>query len=237
MGIDACVILFLKAPEKGRVKTRLAASLGNERALDLYRCFVEDTIGMLDRDGLRLLIFFTPPSSRSLIVAWLGDRYSLVPQEGEDLGRRMHHAFQTAFARGFNAAVIIGGDSPDLPCRIIDEALTALEDRDVVLGPARDGGYYLIGFRKGAFLPDAFFGISWSAPDVFAKTLAILRDAGRRVHILPLWQDVDTLQDLRALVSRNAGTAFRQSATMTCIERAHGLLGGPVTTLGEGRAE
>jgi hypothetical protein len=221
MGSDGCVILFVKAPEMGQVKTRLASSLGGERVLDLYRCFVEDTLAMLVRGGFRLFIFFAPPASRSHIAAWLGERYALIPQNGEDLGERMRNAFQKTFAMGFDAALILGSDSPDLPDRIIDEALAALEDHDAVLGPARDGGYYLIGFRKESFLPRTFQGIPWSTRDVFARTMAILKEAGLGVYILPLWQDVDSVEDLRSLAMRNIGTAFGKSSTMTWIGKAH----------------
>ena len=220
---DRCVILFLKALEKGRVKTRLAKFLGEETALELYRCFVEDTLGMLVQGGYPLLIFHDPPAARRHIGQWLGKRHTLLPQTGEDLGDRMQNAFRTTFARGYRAALIVGSDSPDLPNGLLDEALAALGNQDVVLGPARDGGYYLIGFREETFLPDAFTGIAWSTPEVFARTLAILRNVGLRVHLLPTWRDVDTLEDIRALVLRNGDTAFAGSATMNCIRKAQGM--------------
>jgi 2-phospho-L-lactate guanylyltransferase (CobY/MobA/RfbA family) len=137
------------------------------------------------------------------------------------------------FSRGCCDALIVGSDSPDLPSRFYDEALAALRDHDVVVGPAYDGGYYLIGFRRETFLPDAFAGISWSTPEVFTRTLVILRNCGRRVHLLPPWWDVDTIEDLRALALRNGDTPFSGSATMTRLRKAYGPAGIPEQSLGK----
>jgi rSAM/selenodomain-associated transferase 1 len=221
------VILFMKAPEKGCVKTRLAVSLGEEIVLDLYRCFVEDSIQTIVREGYELLIFYDPPSAHSGISQWLGERHPLLPQSGIDLGERMQNAFRRVFSRGRCAAVIVGSDSPDLTSRFYHEAFAALRDHDAVVGPAHDGGYYLIGFRREAFLPDAFAGISWSTPEVFTRTLVTLRNCGRSVHLLPPWRDVDTIEDLRALVLRNGETSFSGSASMTRLRKAYGPAGIP----------
>ena len=233
MDRNPCVILFLKAPEKGRVKTRLAASLGEEMVVDLYRCFVEDSIQTIIRGGYEMLIFYDPPSAHPSISQWLGERHPLLPQNGVDLGERMQNAFRMVFSRGCCAALIVGSDTPDLPGRFYGEALAALRDHDVVVGPAHDGGYYLIGFRRETFLPDAFVGIAWSAPEVFTRTLVILRNSGRRVHLLPPWWDVDTIEDLRALASRNGDTSFSGSATMTRLGEAYGPAGIPEQSSGQ----
>jgi uncharacterized protein len=233
MDLNPCVILFLKAPEKGRVKTRLAASLGEEMVLDLYRCFVEDSIQTIAGGGYDMLICYDPPSAHPWISQWLGERHPLLPQSGGDLGERMQNAFRTAFSRGCCAALIVGSDIPDLPSRFYGEALAALRDHDAVIGPAHDGGYYLIGFKRERFLPDAFTGISWNAPEVFTRTLVILGNAGCRVHLLPPWRDVDTLEDLRALALRNGDTSFSGSATMIRLRKAYGPTGVPEQSSGK----
>jgi rSAM/selenodomain-associated transferase 1 len=139
------------------------------------------------------------------------------PQAGADLGERMKNAFQHCFADGFDDVIIIGSDIPDLPPEIFAEAFAALENRGAVIGPAADGGYYLIGFRKETFAPEAFEGIVWSTQAVFAETVARLERVGVGVHLLPSWRDVDTVDDLRDLVRRHRDTPFAGSRTMACL--------------------
>ena len=122
-----------------------------------------------------------------------------------------------SFAQGYDRAVIIGSDSPDLPGGLVSEAFSSLETSDAVVGPSPDGGYYLIGFRNGTFLPEAFDGIEWSTDTVFRKTIEVMDEQGLRVHVLPEWQDVDTLIDLVNLVRRNRDCEFRCSRTMSII--------------------
>lgn len=212
--------MFVKSPERGMVKSRLARSLGEDIALDLYKCFVGDILEMLKGNGYPLTIFFHPPESRQRVIQWLGDEHTLLPQTGCDLGERMAKAFEAIFSQGLSAALLIGSDSPDLPNEIIEEALTSLKNYDAVLGPSYDGGYYLIGFRADTFLLPAFDGIPWSTPEVFTQTLSILRNANLRVHILPKWRDIDTLDDLQALFFTSRNTSFAESATMKYMENS-----------------
>jgi glycosyltransferase A (GT-A) superfamily protein (DUF2064 family) len=132
----------------------------------------------------------------------------------------MKNCFQRCFADGFSQVVIIGSDIPDLPPETFAEAFTALERRDAVIGPAVDGGYYLVGFREETFIPEAFEGIAWSTEGVFAETLERLIRAGVGVHRLPSRRDVDTPEDLRDLVRRNRNTPFARSRTMACLAAA-----------------
>jgi rSAM/selenodomain-associated transferase 1 len=150
--------------------------------------------------------------------AWLGSDRTYHPQEGADLGERMERAFRAIFAATVERAVLIGSDLPDLPAGILHEAMDALKQHDAVIGPAQDGGYYLIGFRKSGFLPEIFRGIIWSRPDVFDRTRQIFRRANTMVHLLPPWQDVDTIEDLRDLMRRNVCTAFAGCRTMRYLE-------------------
>jgi len=196
------------------VKSRLAADLHEDMVLDLYKCFVSDMMEMLARSGYPVITFFHPPESRQKIIQWLGNGHKLLPQEGDDLGERMKNAFKTVFSQGLKSAILIGSDSPDLPGLIIDRALISLKDHDAVLGPSYDGGYYLIGFRADTFLPRTFDEIPWSTPEVFIKTLDVMEKAGLKVHILPEWRDVDTINDLKALFFESRNPSFAESTTM-----------------------
>lgn len=209
------MILFIKTPEKGMVKSRLASAIGEDRAVVFYRAFILDMIGALKKGNHPLIIAFYPENSGEAVTRWLGNDFEYVPQRGTDLGERMGNAFRYAFSCGFERTVLIGSDIPDLPSEVIDEAFSALEEYDAVIGPAADGGYYLIGFRKSSFLPEIFRDIVWSADSVYETTVRIFEEARVLPHILPEWKDVDTLDDLRSLYTRNRETAFRESSTMS----------------------
>ena len=218
MGDEHCVIMFVKSPEQGMVKSRLAATLQEDVVLELYKCFASDTMEMLVQGRYPLIIFFYPPDSRQKIIQWLGNEHMLLAQTGNDLGERMKNAFKAVFSQGISLALLIGSDSPDLPGLIINEALTSLKDHDAVVGPSYDGGYYLIGFRADAFLPQAFDGIPWSTTEVFIHTFNALGKANLRVHILPKWRDIDTFDDLEALFFDSRNTLFAESATMKYMQ-------------------
>ena len=194
-----CIIVFLKYPEPGRVKTRLAADIGADAAVELYRRFVADTLATVDVLGVPVRIHFSPCDAASLVDDWLGPVYDLTPQQGIDLGERMKVAFSAVFDEGFSRAVIIGSDSPDIPPHLYRQAFDALDGSEAVIGPATDGGYYLLGFRDSTFTPGVFDGIAWSTDRVFADTLAHLASAGRTVHRLPEWRDIDSIADPHAL--------------------------------------
>ena len=221
MAAEHCVIMFVRSPEAGMVKSRLAATVGKDAALELYRGFVSDMMEMLTRGGYPLCIFFHPPQARQRVADWLGEQHMLFPQSGNDLGERMKNAFKKVFSRSVASAILIGSDIPDLPGLIIDEALASLAYHDAVLGPSCDGGYYLIGFRADTFLPRAFDGIAWSTPEVFAQTVHALGRQGRRVHLLPEWRDIDTIEDLGELFHGNRATPFAGSVTMQYMRRSN----------------
>jgi rSAM/selenodomain-associated transferase 1 len=213
------ILLFTKEPVAGRVKSRLSAFLGVDVALELYRSFVLDMLTSIETSGIPLRVCYHPPEAEAAVQQWLGDHLAYQPQVGADVGERMEHAFRQVFAEGCPRAVLVGSDIPDLPPSAFSEAFRALDDHDAVIGPAQDGGYYLIGFRTNTFLPDIFRDIEWSTADVFSKTMQILDRAGWQVLQLPLWRDVDTLDDLRNLVARNGNTAFRRSRTMKYLSK------------------
>jgi hypothetical protein len=212
-----CVLSFVKYPFPGRVKTRLARQLGANAAADLYRNFVTDILATLKSMDVNIKIAFAPFDSKNKFQQWLGKKYSYIPQIGRDLGQRMKNAFLQTFSGGFNSVIVIGSDSPDLPAEYLELAFYALDTNDVVIGPSSDGGYYLIGFTRETFLPEAFERISWSSDNVFVQTINILKQHRQSLFLLPQWYDVDTLANLKTLVQRNKNTGFRKSRTLTYL--------------------
>ena len=194
---ERALVVFVKHPRPGAVKTRLAAAIGPEAAADLYRALVEHVLetttpapGQYER-----LVFFDPPEALDEMRAWLpGVR--LLAQSGGGLGARMADAFARAFARGARRVAIVGTDVPGVSRATASEALSALDAADVVIGPAEDGGYYLLALREPQ--PGLFAGIEWSTPAVRGQTLARAAAAGLSVRELGRLRDVDTLEDLRA---------------------------------------
>jgi hypothetical protein len=197
MPLDQLILLFVKAPQRGQVKSRLAAVLGQDAALELYRNFVLDTLATIETIGIPCRICYHPPGSGETVKDWLGDHFPYMPQEGNNIGERMEWAFRRAFSEGVSRAVLIGSDIPDLPPEMFDRAFQSLNDHGAVIGPALDGGYYLIGFNRDAFFPGVFSGIEWSTGDVLSRTMQTFDHAGRRVEQLPPWRDMDTVEDLK----------------------------------------
>ena len=220
-----CILFFVKSPEQGKVKKRLAASLGETVAVKLYTSFVFDALATLNTCGVRVVVCFSPPAARKSVVAWLGHHYAYMPQRGVDLGQRMKNGFIDAFDRGFQQVIIVGSDIPDLPRNVIEEAFESLIYRDTVLGPSFDGGYYLIGFKRDTFTPLVFEGIQWGTETVVQETIDRLRTKGLSLHTLPTWNDIDTLPDLKDFFQRNRNTAFSSSQTVSYLLENAAILG------------
>ena len=200
------VVVFLKAPVRSGVKTRLAETLGDDLTLELYRCFVMDILEKAEQAGC-LSLCFHPAENEMLVRAFLeqwsrGKTLRWMAQNGGDLGEKMSGAFASEFENGCDKAVLIGSDIPDLPLNFIAEAFEALEHSQAVIGPSTDGGYYLIGFKRSGFSPEFFRGMAWSTPSVCEKTLEIMGKNHINCHMLPFWRDVDTGEDYEALVKR-----------------------------------
>ncbi len=200
---DWALLVFLKAPRPGRVKTRLAAGLhpdGPARAAAIYRRLAETTVAetrVLARAGVRVVLQVEPGDALAEVGAWLGDDPILAAQAPGDLGSRMATAMGDAFAAGAARVVIIGTDCPGLRATHAALAFRALDEADLVIGPARDGGYWLVGARDG--VPPLFTGVPWSTPEVFAATRALASEAGLTVALLETLGDVDTVDDLALL--------------------------------------
>jgi rSAM/selenodomain-associated transferase 1 len=205
---DRCLLFFVKNPKQGIVKSRLARAVGDTVARDLYKNFVRDMLSTLDKRAFPLYCCFYPEDALHDIKEFIGEDYQYLAQRGDDLGGRMEHCFHQAFSTDFNRVALIGSDSPDLPAEIIGEAFTSLEKVDSVIGPAFDGGYFLIGFTKGGFAPEVFSNMEWGTDTVLQKTLDMLKRHQRRVHLLPRWGDIDTLEDLKQFFERNEATSI-----------------------------
>jgi rSAM/selenodomain-associated transferase 1 len=216
------VLVFLKVPVENTVKTRLALTLGVETTLDVYRCFIHDTLEKAEKAG-KLKIFFYPFDQEEILSGFLidvfpGKTWPLQAQEGEDLGERMASALEHAFHHGFTKAVVIGTDSPDMPVTHLEEAFRMLDETDAVVGPSNDGGYVLIGFTREGYSPAVFKGITWSTPSVFEKTLEVMARDRISCHILPPWFDVDTGEDFNALAERLTQGLSTAGRTRSFIE-------------------
>lgn len=214
---QSIILLFVRAPVKGKIKSRLGSAIGEDAALELYRNFVLDTIDAIVKSGHPFRIFFHPPDAGEALASWLGPHFHYIPQAGDDLGENMERAFRKVFTEGFTRAVLLGSDIPDVTPAVLNEAIESLGTNDVVMGPAADGGYYLIGCNRGSFLPNVFHGIVWGTSTVFRETMGILHEASLRVHLVPEWQDVDTKDDLKSLFERNRDTTFDKSRTMAYL--------------------
>lgn len=188
------VIVFLKAPRPGLVKTRLAAALDEAAAAAIDVVLVNRTIAALARcEDVELR--FSPDDAQAEIERWRRPVWSLTPQGPGDLGQRLARAFAEAFAAGASRVLAVGTDCPGLAPEDIADAFAALAGNEVVLGPAEDGGYWLIGLRQPA--PALFEGIPWSTDQVFTATEAKARASGKSVAILRRQLDIDTLEDWR----------------------------------------
>ena len=198
-GVRRAILLFVKYPEPGKVKTRLAATVGAAMAADIYRRLVAAVLAGLPAED-ELIVVFDPPEKRAQVAAWLqgllaGRRADFVAQAAGDLGVRLERAFAEVFARGFGKVAVIGSDCIELTPAVFSETWEVLETRDAVLGPSTDGGYYLLALRQPCAA--LFNGIAWSTEAVRAQTLAQARAAGLGVHELAVLPDIDTEEDWR----------------------------------------
>lgn len=191
------LIIFTRYPEPGKTKTRLIPVLGEEGAATLQRQMTESTLAEVKKVSR-----FYPSSmevhfaggNEQLMQDWLGSSIIYRRQTEGDIGCRMASAFQESFEAGIDSIVLIGIDCPDLNAQLMVQAFQALDRHDLVLGPARDGGYYLIGLRR--LVPELFIGISWSTNEVLQQTQNIIQRLELAVAYLPLLSDIDRPEDL-----------------------------------------
>ena len=197
------LIVFAREPLPGKVKTRLAVSLGDRAAAELYETMLQDVLKTARQlSDVETVVFWDCGEGA---LPFLAERYrcSSRRQIPGDLGQRMRGAFEEMFNDGFGLCCIIGSDAPDVPLSYILQAYRVLEatQADVILGPSRDGGYYLLGLRR--VWEQLFVNISWSTAEVLEQSVTAAQGAGLKTAMLPEWQDIDTLEDLHAFQERS----------------------------------
>ena len=189
------IIIFIKNPRLGKVKTRLAATLGDDKALDIYHRLLAITQKTVKQVEAKYHLFYSDFIDKE--DDWSNEVFVKYVQHGEDLGDRMAHAFQTVLSKteqiGINKVVIIGSDSAELTSEILDMSFTFLKDEDVVVGPTFDGGYYLLGMKK--YRAELFTNISWSTANVYQETNDEARSINLVVANLPTLHDIDNEED------------------------------------------
>jgi len=191
--MERVLLILAKNPRLGAVKTRLARTLGDAEALRIYRILLEKTrVAALGVAATRWLFYSEYVERRD---NWPGTHFHKTVQRGEDLGSRMEDAFQQAFGAGAKRVLLIGSDCPDLNGPLLETAFERLDTADFVVGPALDGGYYLLGMNGPE--PALFRGVAWSTDSVCAITLGKIQAAGKTYSLLPVLSDVDTEEDWR----------------------------------------
>jgi rSAM/selenodomain-associated transferase 1 len=205
------LLVFARLPELGKVKTRLAATLGDERALAVYRAMLLDLLQSIGNssEDLEIEIMWAPTeaASASSLSAAFGS-YALAMQTGALLGDRLAMAFsERFFFHRTDKIIAIGVDDPRLSRETIDHAFALLDSCEWVLGPASDGGYYLIGCRAAAFDTEIFQGIEWGTSTVLSTTLGKIRALGSTLAMLPVRSDIDTADDLARFAAETASAS------------------------------
>jgi rSAM/selenodomain-associated transferase 1 len=226
---NAALVIFAKAPIAGQVKTRLCPPLTHDEAATLHGSFVLD---MLERTKVATAKLKLPidrylacaPSSTLVFFQIMEERQSvkLLDQVGDDLGARMQQAFATLFGKGYQRVFIVGTDVPSLPLDHYKQALALLDTHDVVLGPALDGGYYLIGLKQPR--PELFAEMAWSTDRVLAATQEKAASLGLKLALIPSWRDVDSIDDLQALIDASAADAKKPKNEQAFSTRTAGAL-------------
>jgi len=187
------LIIFVKNPIAGKVKTRLAESIGSSNALHIYKMLLRHTHSVACKLDTDVQVWYSSQINRTDF--WEKGGFNKQLQKGRNLGQRMSHAIQNGFSSGYEHVAIIGSDCPGLTPEHIKNAFDMLNDSDFVIGPASDGGYYLLGLRR--FLPDIFEGINWSKDSVFKDTINIIDRHNFSVSLLEELNDIDTIEDLQ----------------------------------------
>lgn len=198
---DTALVIMARYPQIGATKTRLARTIGDDETLRLYRAFLTDLAHKFAGHMCDLHWAYTPAnidymSFMATLAPTLTGYMHAFPQQGQDFGARLHHAFQYTHDQKYQRTIVIGSDSPQISMKIIMQAQKGLDTADVVLGPADDGGYYLIAMRRPY---DVFTGIPMSTSIVAQKTIELAQSQGLKVHTLEQLFDIDELSDLLRL--------------------------------------
>lgn len=184
------LLIFTRNPELGKVKSRLAKTVGNEKALEIYKFLLAHTKKVTQKLSCDKAVFYSVKVRENDI--WDANHYQKFAQSGDDLGRRMHNAFDQSFKNGYQKVIIIGSDLYDLQEQHIEEAFNALNDNDIVIGPAEDGGYYLLGMKT--LHPKIFENKEWGTSSVRKDTLNDLQEL--KIHQTQMLNDIDYYEDI-----------------------------------------
>lgn len=184
---ESLVMVFVKNPELGKAKTRLAATVGDEKALEIYIQLLQYTHLIIKDLTCDRAIHYSAFIDRDDF--WLNELYQKYVQVEGGLGERMHAAFQQGFSQGYQKIVIVGSDCPELTTEIIEEALTALDQQEVVFGKAEDGGYYLLGMTQ--LVPELFANKQWSTASVLTDSIQDCEKLGISYRVLQELSDID----------------------------------------------
>jgi rSAM/selenodomain-associated transferase 1 len=195
MNHDNLLLIFAKNPELGKVKTRLAKTIGDEKALAVYIKLLEHTHAVADRVFADKAVFYSDRVQEFDLLDYY--KFPKFLQKGNDLGERMERAFGQAFAQHYEKVMVIGSDCYEITPDIIEDAYQALDQHNVVLGPAHDGGYYLIGMDR--HYPHLFKNKPWSTPDVLLDTILDIKKLRLSYTLMPTLTDVDEEKDLGQL--------------------------------------
>lgn len=198
--MENALILFLKYPKAGEVKTRLAAVLGDALTYQLYKCFLADVATMTHHVNAQILIAYLGPAN-AVFADFPG--VPCIGQRGCDIGERMFNALDDVLAEGFERVALIGSDAPDLPASMINDAFEILRSVDVVLGPSTDGGYYLAACNRGRLCQSMFSAMPWSTANVFPETISRIKEAGLKVALLDKRTDIDNIDGLKNFYKKN----------------------------------
>lgn len=188
---DKLVMVFTRNPELGKVKTRLAKTIGNQAALNIYKYLLEHTEKIIRSIDSDKAVFYTNSIENNDL--WNDSVYQKHLQQGDDLGLKMSNAFKNAFNENYKKVIIVGSDLPDLKEHHINDAFEQLENHDIALGPAHDGGYYLMGMKKMNEL--VFLNKEWGTSTVLGDTLKEL--VSKNVFLLEALNDIDVYEDLK----------------------------------------
>lgn len=192
---NALLIVFVKNPELGKVKTRLAASIGEQQALDIYRVLLQKTRQSIENLPLAKIIYYSDFIDDDDL--WDNNLFDKALQQGGDLGERMYEAFKSGFNEGYRMVGIIGSDCPDISEGLLLDAFTKLKSNDLVIGPAKDGGYYFLGMNR--LHKPLFFNKSWSTNRLLTETLEQTKQLKLSTSLLEPLSDIDEEKDLKTL--------------------------------------
>ncbi|MCE2502527.1 MAG: TIGR04282 family arsenosugar biosynthesis glycosyltransferase [Chlorobi bacterium] len=226
------LLVFAKYPRPGKVKTRLTPPLSFEEGADLYSAFLCDSLEVYRRqkDCFESVLYLSDIHDADFAIDLLehedvitgSSTLDLRSQQGDVLGERLVNAFRSAFEGGSKRVCVIGTDHPSLPIGYVGKAFETLEKNDVVIGPAEDGGYYLIGMST--LHPELFVDMPWSQKNLYEELVQVIDEAGLSLHVLPSWYDVDDEDSLRKLMS-SVGLRKIAPRTAQVIDRLESIVG------------